>query len=149
MIVMCQFDKGIFTPVSEGEGEFAEVRHKAFEGSDYQEELYREHDEDSIPLSGVPTSLMGGYGFTGENKASAVEEASDLFDDLFERYAVSCSLERDYVSERQSVSGGTIWILRIVLSMSIIQFRSIEMSTGSVRFTFLFQRQRLDAVSYR
>lgn len=84
MIVMCQFDKGIFTPVSEGEGEFAEVRHKAFEGSDYQEELYREHDEDSIPLSGVPTSLVGGYGFTGENKASAVEETSDLFDGLFD-----------------------------------------------------------------
>jgi hypothetical protein len=39
---MCQFDKGIFTPAANGEGEFAEVRHKAFEGSDYQEELYRE-----------------------------------------------------------------------------------------------------------
>ena len=82
MIVMCQFDKGIFTPGAKGEGAFAEVRHKAFEGSDYQEELYRERDEDSIPLSGIPTSLMGGYGFTGENKAPLSENASDTLSDL-------------------------------------------------------------------
>jgi hypothetical protein len=84
MIVMCQFDKGIFTPAVNGEGAFAEVRHKAFEGSDYQEELYRERFEDSIPLSGTPTSLMGGYGFTGENKASLGEQASDTLSDLMD-----------------------------------------------------------------
>jgi len=70
MIVMCQFDKGIFTPAANGEGAFAEVRRKAFEGSDYDEELYREQDEDSIPLAGTSTSLMGGDGFTGENDGS-------------------------------------------------------------------------------
>ena len=86
MIVMCQFDKGIFTPAVNGEGAFAEVRHMAFEGSDYQEELYREGYEDSIPLSGTPTSLMGGYGFTGENKASSSlgEQASDTLSDLMD-----------------------------------------------------------------
>ena len=67
MIVMCQFDKGLFTPAAQGEGAFAEVRHKAFEGSDYQEELYRERDEDSIPLS-VPEV---------EDTAEAVEADSD------------------------------------------------------------------------
>lgn len=84
MIVMCQFDKGIFRPSINVDEMFADVRHKAFEGSDYQEELYRESFEDSIPLSGTPTSLMGGYGFTGENKASSGEQASSTLSDLLD-----------------------------------------------------------------
>ena len=38
MIVMCEFNKGVFTPEKRYDQSFQEVKQRAFEGSDYQEE---------------------------------------------------------------------------------------------------------------
>jgi len=85
MIVMCQFDKGIFHPVCEGAGTFADVRKAAFVGSDYSEELYQEQDlgqdQEDSPMR-LSSSLAGGEGFSGHNVASLTESAKETIKDF-------------------------------------------------------------------
>ena len=82
MIIMCQFDKGIFHPVSNVAGTFDYVRKVAFNGSDYNQELYSENEEADEAYR-LPVSLVGGDGFTGQNNRSSLAESSDDDDDGF------------------------------------------------------------------
>jgi len=85
MIIMCQFDKGIFHPVSNVAGTFDYVRKVAFTGSDYDQELYSENDEadEADDAYRLPVSLVGGDGFTGQNNKSSLAGSSEDDGDRF------------------------------------------------------------------
>lgn len=61
MIIMCQFDKGLFSPTVEGNGTFEAIRNRAFENSSYQSK----DDDDDISLpAAIMTTLLMGLGFS-------------------------------------------------------------------------------------
>ena len=61
MIVMCRFEKGLFSPAYVSDGSFEDVKNRAFEGSDYPDE-----DEDFWPVVVFAILIiLGGLFFLG------------------------------------------------------------------------------------
>ncbi len=66
MIVMARFNKGLFEPAVDGEGTFEQLKEKAFEGSDYDDESLSKSDKIFLLFLALfffllPVLLLAGY----------------------------------------------------------------------------------------